>query len=180
MTTKLATFVGTLSLLLAAGGASRSATADDRTPGLGVGDHAPCVVLKDIQPDNTEIEQCIRTKPENAKYLLLEFFSVTCSDCQENMPILSKLAYEVSTTSGTRLVAIDRNEAQIRKYLQDTSKTLLHSPVALDIERDAKKAYGVVETPTLFILDKDNQVVFKHSGILSPADVDSIKHLVNQ
>ena len=50
--------------------------------------------------------------------------------------------------------------------------------VALDSARDAKKAYGVVETPTVFILNPLNKVIYKHEGTVTPAIAAQIKAAV--
>jgi hypothetical protein len=152
----------------------------DEQGGIGVGDQAPCVSLRDIQPDSTEITQCIRTRPANVPFLLLEFSSVMCSACQDNLPVLSKLAGEVHATAATRMILIDRSESLIRDYLKNTPKSLIHFPASLDMERKAKKAYGIFATPTLFILDQSNRVIYKHVGTLLPDDVEAIKQKVNQ
>lgn len=159
-------------------GSFQSVKASDQ--GIGVGDQGPCVVLKDIQPDGAEIDQCIRTRPANVKYILLEFSSVMCGACQDNLPVLSKLANDVQSVAATRMVLIDRNEALIRNYLKNTPKSLIHFPAALDTQRDAKKAYGIYATPTLYVLDQNNRVVYKHVGTLGSEDVEEIKQKVNE
>ena len=144
-----------------------------------VGDHAPCTVLRDLQPDGKEIQQCVSTKSEKTGYLLLEFFSITCGPCLDNMPTLSKLATEIQTQATTRIAAIDRNEQDIRSFLQNNSKSLIHFPLALDTNRDAKRAYQVTATPTLFIIDSHDQVVYKHIGTMDSSDVEEIKQIVS-
>lgn len=142
-----------------------------------VGDHAACVVLPDVQTDGTTVSQCIRTKEPGKSYVLLEFFSATCSDCAANLPLLSKLASEISPTTTTRLVGIDRSEADLRAYV-DGHRDLIHFPVALDFERDAKKTYGVTATPTIFILDSNNQVIYKLVDVFNDEQLALVKSLV--
>ncbi len=145
---------------------------------LEVGDAAPCVQLLQVYPDASEPTQCIRehTTPTQ-KFTAIEFFSIDCSDCAKNLPTVSTLSGEIASTTQTRLVSIDKNEARVRDFLVD-QKALIKFPVAFDLDRDAKKAYGVVATPTLFLLDANNQIVYKHVGVLSASDVTTIKNLV--
>jgi peroxiredoxin len=144
---------------------------------LEVGQQAPCVELKDVQTDGNTIEQCIRTRDSAHPYLLLEFFSTTCSDCEANLPKLSTLAAEISSTTQTRAVGINRDEAQIRTYV-DGHRDLIRFPVALDYERAATRAYGVSATPTMYLLNSDNVVIYKLEDVLSEKTEDEIKALV--
>ncbi len=137
--------------------------------GLGVGQVGPCVVLTDIQPNGKEIEQCIRTRDANQKYTLMEFFSISCEDCQVNLPIVSQLTPNLEKTTKTRLIAIDKDEVAVRSYLKD-QQSLIGMPVALDSMKQAVRAYDVILTPTLFLIDKKNNIIFKHEGILTDAD----------
>lgn len=146
---------------------------------LEVGQSAPCVELLQVYPDGLEQEQCIRDKTgAGQKFTLLEFFSIDCSDCAENLPIVSKLSADIVGTTQTRLVSIDRKENRVRSYIGE-HEDLIRFPVAFDLERDAKSAYGVKATPTLFVLDQNYRVVFKHVGVLGAQDLARIRALVD-
>jgi thiol-disulfide isomerase/thioredoxin len=172
MTKELTAVASLLSVFLALAGNLPSARADS---GLGVGDNAPCISLRDVQPDGHELDQCIRSRPDHVKYILVEFFSITCSACLDNMPVVAQLARDLGGNAATRLIAIDRDEAAIRQYIAETPADLKPFPIALDTKREAKKAFGIYATPTLFILNSTNQIVYKHIGTLSPDDVEAIK-----
>ena len=144
---------------------------------LEVGDQAPCVVLKDVQPSGATVEQCIRTKEPGHAYVMLEFFSTTCGDCADNLPKLAKLAGEVAATTTTRMIGIDRNEAQIRTYVEG-HRDLIQFPVALDFERSATHVYGVEATPTIYILNGTNQVIYKLVDVFNDEQLSVIKSLV--
>lgn len=147
---------------------------------LEVGDSAPCVVLEQQSASGQELEGCIRdVLNENQTHTLIEFFSITCSTCQKNLPKVAALATDISKTATTRLVSVDRKTEDVKAYLASQNvKPSIVFPVAFDVERDAKKAYGVVQTPTLFILNRANVVVYKHSGELSEKDLAEIRHIV--
>ncbi len=144
---------------------------------VGVGDDAPCVILNDVQTDGTSVEQCLRTRTNGKDYLLLEFFSINCSTCKKNLPILSKLASEVDHLADTRIVSVDRNEKAVFDYIANNQE-VINFPVALDSGRDAMKAYKARRTPTLFVLDKNEKVIYRHSGLLKSKDLNKIKSLL--
>lgn len=146
---------------------------------LEVGDAAPCVVLNQIAPDAMEKEHCIRDKNEGTQFTVIEFFSATCSDCQMNLPHFNQLAMESVHRATFRLVGIDRDEQLLRDYIKKNAQ-LISFETALDTNRDAKTAYNVVATPTLFVLDSDNKIVFKHVGVLKPADMCALESVIGK
>jgi thiol-disulfide isomerase/thioredoxin len=145
-----------------------------------VGETAPCVVLNQISANGIEAEHCIRDPKVTGEKVVLEFFLTTCSDCQANLPIFSDLASRLSGKATFRLVGTDRSEAAIRGYLQSNASLIAGAQIetALDTQRDARRAYSVVATPTLFILDSQNTVLYRHTGILKPSDVQAIEQIL--
>lgn len=132
---------------------------------LEVGDDAPCVVLEHAQPDGTMSEHCIR-EPEFAnKPVILDFFSISCSYCIQSFPELNQLSANKATSATFRSIALDRNEAQVLDFIK-TRQDLIKHEVALDSSRNASKAYGIQYTPTIYILNAKNKVVYKHIGLV--------------
>lgn len=144
---------------------------------LEVGGAAPCVVLNHLQPEGTESEHCIRDPRAEGQFKILEFFSAVCSDCAMNRPIVSGLYREIGATTTFRFIGIDRNENLLRDYTR-MHRNEIPFEVALDTSREAARAYGVVATPTLFVLNPENVIVYKHQGVLAPADLAAIKRTV--
>lgn len=144
---------------------------------LDVGENAPCVVLEQKLPDGTSTQRCIREHEATQTHTLIEFFSISCGACQENLPNIANLGMELAAKATTRFVSIDRDRGGILNYIAQTSQ-IQGFPVALDVERDAKSTYNVRATPTLFVLDGMNNVVYKHVGVLSDQDKLAIKNVV--
>ncbi len=145
---------------------------------LDVGDKAPCVTLETISPAGAAADQCIRTRAAAQRFTLIEFFSTTCSYCLENLPVIASLGADVAPTAQLRFVAIDRRRQDVVAYIAAHDQ-IAQFPVALDVTREAKRVYGVAVTPTVFVLDQNETVVFKHEGTLDSADVAAIKDLVD-
>lgn len=137
---------------------------------LEVGQNAPCVVLDHTQ-NGKDSTHCIREPQVENKPVVIEFFSITCSDCQSNLPQILNLAKALEGKATVRFVSVDRNEALVREYIANNNIQL---EVAFDTHRDARNAYKVSVTPTLFVLDKSNTVIEKHTGVLSNEDLTSI------
>jgi thiol-disulfide isomerase/thioredoxin len=137
---------------------------------LDVGQTAPCVVLDQTQ-NGVDSTHCIRDTQVEGRPVLIEFFSITCSDCMKNLPNIKQLAKRLQGQATVRFVSIDRDEAKVRAYI---AKNQIDIEVAFDTNRDARKAYGVSVTPTLFLLDQENTIQNKHTGVLSTDDINEI------
>lgn len=146
---------------------------------LEVGDMAPCVFLENLNPNGTKSDTCIREREGDQKYTLLEFFSIYCGACQVNLPKINRLGHELSTTTKTRFIAIDRNSTMVTAYI-DRNPLISEFTVALDSERNAKRAYEIFQTPTMFILDDTNRIIYKHIGVLSESSISEIRELLDQ
>lgn len=144
---------------------------------LEVGDAAPCVVLDQILPSGETTEGCIRERAEGATHTVLEFFSITCGACEVNLPRVAKLSDELGPLATVRMVSIDRNAPAVNDWRLGKGD-LIRFPIALDTGRDARRAYDVRVTPTMFILDATDTVVYKHEGVLSEGDRAQIRSLV--
>lgn len=140
------------------------------THALEVGEGAPCVVLDHVQK-GAESTHCIREPQITEKPVVIEFFSITCSDCFKNLPQIKKLAAQLEGKATVRLVSIDRNESLVREYIKENHIDL---EVAFDTEKAARKAYQVSVTPTLYVLDKTNTVIEKHTKVLTDEDLSTL------
>lgn len=141
---------------------------------LEIGDSAPCVILDHVQ-NGVESTHCIRDPQVEGRPVLIEFFSITCSDCLKNLPKIKELARQLEGIATVRFVSIDRDEKKVRDYIAHHQIDL---EVAFDVDRDARRAYGVSVTPTLFLLNQENTIVEKHTGVLSHQDIDHVIRLV--
>lgn len=139
-----------------------------------VGEMAPCVVLDHTQ-NGEESSHCIRDPELQGLPVLIEFFSITCSACQENLPKIVALAKSLKGKATVRLISIDRNEDQVRQYI---AKNKIKLEVGFDSSQFARKAYNVSATPTLFLLDQDNIVHERHTGVLNKKSIKEITEKV--
>ncbi len=145
---------------------------------LNVGDTAPAIQLSTLATDGTlsDVNLLSRDLGEQ-RFTMLEFFSITCGPCVRNLPTYNSLGNEIVPTTKTRLVAIDRDVGAVTEFV-NVNRAHVQMPVSFDNNRDALRAYGVRATPTLFILDANQQIIYKHVGTLSAADVSEIRSLV--
>ncbi len=142
-----------------------------------VGETAPNVNLDQVQPDNSPLNGSILERLHaGQRFTMIEFFSITCNPCIESIPVLKTLNTDITSTTQMRSIALDRNEAAARAFVSERRSDLTYS-VAFDSSRSATAAYGVRYTPTSFIIDSNNKVIYKHVGTFDPSDIDEIKTL---
>jgi thiol-disulfide isomerase/thioredoxin len=95
--------------------------------------------------------------------IVLEFGSRYCKPCMEMVPDLVKL-YDNYKSAGLMVYKIDIDsdpEKQIMKSFASEKK--MHFPYLVG-NKDIARQYGVFQLPTIFILDKDKNVVKKYIG----------------
>lgn len=133
--------------------------------------------LNHLMNDGTEKTQDLLSIEKGQKFTVLEFFQTTCSACIENRPNFIALSNEFAKTASFKLVGLDRKEKALRDYFQ-IIKSEFSFPYVLDHLRSATKAYGVVATPTSFIVDANGKVLFKHEGTFESSDMQKIREIL--
>ncbi len=113
------------------------------------------------------------------KYLLLEFMSITCKYCVENMPKIASLEREISESTTTKLVSIDRDLKKVKEFISSNQDLISYS-FFFDNQRAAKDKYNVIYVPSIFIIDEFGTIVLKHIGSLAPEDIEKIKMILIQ
>ncbi|MES3037463.1 MAG: TlpA family protein disulfide reductase [Bdellovibrionota bacterium] len=146
---------------------------------LEVGDVAPCADLQhlNVVSAQTTYSACAADQGKEGQPVLIEFFQTTCHYCQLNLPVLKALADETANGLTVRQVGIDRNPELLVKYVADNAGQLPGS-VAVDSLRVLTKLYKVTGTPEMYVIGKDNKIIYKHVGSLDQDAVLEIKKLV--
>ncbi len=148
---------------------------------LEVGQTAPCVTLEGLDAAGNPVEGCIRDQVDtNHTHTLLEFFSITCKTCNKNLPNLNRLTKAIEDKVTVRIVTLNENVEEVKAYLKKPEiAAFVNFHTAFDPDLKAKDSYGVSKTPTHFILNKQNEVIYKHLGLLAERDIEDIKALVH-
>ena len=138
------------------------------------------ISLSILNEKGAEVSGVLLDEKREQDFLVLDFMSIDCGICVENLPAIMKLSKSLATNSKFVTVSVDRNTERVRDFFkQDTDSNLLGIPVAYDNQRKATRIFGLRGTPTLFILDRDFEVVYKHVGLLRAEDLENIQSLLN-
>lgn len=105
-------------------------------------------------------------KGEESKYTLLVFHQPGCENCHEQLAILGK-KYDSFQKLGVRVVSI--SGALDKKDYQEEAKAFLWNDKLCDFGGFAGanfQNYGVIATPTLYLLDESSTVLGRFAKIL--------------
>ena len=119
----------------------------------------------------------ITAKNEGNNFVLVEFMSITCGPCVNSLGDLQALADEIAATTTTKLIAVDRDSTQIGEFWKQY-KEYFQMPFMIDPTREAAKVFKIKYTPTMFLIDNDNNIILKHIGSIDPETAEMIKNLV--
>ncbi len=103
--------------------------------------------------------------------VVASFFATWCKPCMKELPHLQNLyeKYEgkdikfflIDITEATRTVEGNENSPEAGPFLKEKGITI---PVLLDVYGIAKKEYGVVSLPRLFVIDKYRKIQLIKKG----------------
>lgn len=157
-----------MTLLAALAAAPTPAATPPATAGtVRVGDLAPGFILNTLAGGAVCLSQHIGKQP-----VLLVFWSYFCFPCQREMPDLDALGRELGPDA-LRIIGISLDGPQYdNKVLPYLAEKGITFPNAYDTETDdffeLAERYGVVGTPTSFLIDLQGRVRFIHLGRLEP------------
>ena len=149
-----------------------------------VGEQVPVHELLQIMPDGTTAGADIAS---GKKFTLVEFIMTHCGPCKANVKEhLPKLMEKIGKYTQLRLVAFQprrhddtplvRRVNNFRRKYAD----YIDYPIALDMDRTAKKAYKVRYTPTTYLLDSNRKVLFRKVGAFKPEDIEKVRKIVRR
>ncbi len=124
-----------------------------------IGKIAPNITL--YKQDNTPV----KIHDIESKYLVLYFWKPDCSHCRNSMPHLVKFANEYKD-KGVKVIGICTKLGKKTKKCWDGVKkmgmeVLYHNLADSKNLSSMHSAYNVRSTPTVFILDKDKEILIK-------------------
>jgi peroxiredoxin len=105
----------------------------------------------------------------HGKVVVLNFWYAACDPCQIEMPALQH-TYQANQTKG--LVVLGADTADDAQTMTDFTHRLgITYPVVRDVDAHTAIAFGVIGTPTSFILDRQGIIRYKITG---PVDHDTL------
>ena len=110
--------------------------------------------------------------------VMLDFWSIYCVSCVQEMPSLVKL-YDKYKDNGFIVYGVDLDSfspRRVEKFIKGLNFEISY-PVIIDRKREIATAYKVGMLPTTIIIGKDGKVKLFHIGY-KPGDEDEFDHMI--
>ncbi|RMG57614.1 MAG: TlpA family protein disulfide reductase [Deltaproteobacteria bacterium] len=140
------------------------------------GEKAPLFTIDDLQGNPFSLESYVGQKP-----VFLFFWSFFCGPCREEIPLINRLTKEYSG-KGLVVVGVNLDGKEMAKAIEKFKEQEgLSYKIAFDVlEGDSFRVadpYGVVGTPTLFLIDKSGTIRYSHVGA---ADEGQLRKVIEE
>lgn len=105
------------------------------------------------------------------KPVVLNFWASWCPPCKAEMPDYESM-YKQYSQQGVAFMMVDLTDGQretadlAKQFLEDNKYTF---PAYFDIGTKAANAYGVSSIPTSLFIDKEGNIVSRHTGMMDAA-----------
>lgn len=123
---------------------------------LRIGAKAPDFEIETLDGEDITLSQM------KSKYTLVIFWATWCENCKEEIPHINQ-AMSLFKRADVDIVAIsiDEDEAEIKKYVKDNGISFKVASDLLGWEGSIVTDYAVYATPSMFIVDKNMNIVAK-------------------
>ncbi len=133
----------------------------DSGPKIGQGDVLPPFAVRDLKGNKVDLADYI-----GRNVILLDFWSIYCAPCVEQMPGLIEL-YEKYNDMGLMVLGISLdsrfNARRLNKFV-DGYKYDIPYPIIHDAQSEIRSLYGISTLPTIIIVDAGGEVKLFHIG----------------
>lgn len=122
----------------------------------------PSVEVKDIDGNAVNIQSIL----EDGVPVILSFWYTTCKPCLQELGAVNDAFPDWIEEADFKVVAVStddsRSSAKVKPMVNGRGWT--DFTILLDENGDLKRAMNVQTQPTVFVLDKDGNVVYTHTG----------------
>jgi peroxiredoxin len=106
--------------------------------------------------------------------VVISFWATWCSPCKRELNTIHDLYTDWQEETGVKVVAVtiddEKTKAQVPVYVNGKGWEYL---VLMDPNGELKRAMGVGNVPHTFLIDKDGNIVYNHSGY-TPGDEEKL------
>lgn len=143
--------------------------------GIKEGDPAP--IFSGVTIDNQKIDFA---QFKGKKVVILDFWSIYCSSCIEEMPRLIEIQSEFSK-KGLLVIGVNLDSFgthRVVKFMQGM-ETKINFPVVIDKTRQIATSFNAMVLPTTLMIDASGKIRFYHVGY-KPGDERKLRDIVSQ
>ena len=143
--------------------------------GIKEGDPAPMFSGLTIDDKKIDFAQL-----KGKKVVLLDFWSIYCASCIEEMPGLIELHNEFSK-KGLQVIGVNLDSFgthRVVKFMQGM-ETKINFPVVIDKTRQIATSFNAMVLPTTLLIDASGKIRFYHVGY-KPGDEKKLRGIIAQ
>ncbi len=143
--------------------------------GIKEGDPAPMFTGQTI--DNQPIDYA---QMKGKKVVMLDFWSIYCASCIEEMPRLVEI-YNEFKDKGLVVIGVNLDSFgthRVVKFMQGM-ETKINFPVIIDKNRQVATAFNAMVLPTTLLIDASGKIRYYHVGY-KPGDEKQLRNVVAQ
>jgi peroxiredoxin len=143
--------------------------------GIKEGDPAP--IFSGLTVDNQKIDVA---QLKGKKVVLLDFWSIYCASCIEEMPGLIEMHNEFSS-KGLQVIGVNLDSFgthRVVKFMQGM-ETKINFPVVIDKTRQIATSFNAMVLPTTLLIDASGKIRFYHVGY-KPGDEKKLRGIIAQ
>ncbi|MEP6719783.1 MAG: redoxin domain-containing protein [bacterium] len=122
----------------------------------------------------------LKLKDLRGRVVLIEFWTFGCYNCRNTLPFI-KGWHDLYRDKGLIVVGVHSpefdEERQVEKVRSEVASLGIHYPVVTDNDYQTWNAYDVEAWPTMFLLDKQGRIRWKHVG---EGDYDEAERMIQQ
>ncbi len=143
-----------------------SSAAPPANTGTGLGATPPPVVLPRI--DTTGISS---TSSYRGRYLVLNFWSSSCTACVREMPSLEQVSRDLAATTSVIGIDVSDDPAAARAFAKRAATTY---PLLADSSGAVAGQYRISGLPYTVILNPQGKVLIRHPGVFTTEQLDYV------
>ncbi len=134
----------------------------------------PDIEVKTLEGKSVSIQEYLK----DGKATVISFWATWCSPCKKELNTISDVYEEWQEEYNMKLLAITiDNSRAIRKVKPMVDGFQWEFEVLSDVNEDLKKAMNFQTVPQTFVVDKDGNIVYSHSGY-SPGDESELEDIL--
>jgi thiol-disulfide isomerase/thioredoxin len=122
----------------------------------------------------------LKLKELRGRVVLIEFWTFGCYNCRNTLPFI-KSWHDRYRDKGLTVIGVHSpefdEEREVEKLRSEVGSLRIHYPVVTDNDYATWNAYNVEAWPTMFLLDKQGRIRWKHVG---EGDYDEAERLIQQ
>jgi thiol-disulfide isomerase/thioredoxin len=134
----------------------------------------------DLASGNWINSEPLKLKELRGRVVLIEFWTFGCFNCRNTLPFI-KGWHDRYRDQGLTIIGVHSpefdEEREVEKVRSEVGSLRIHYPVVTDNDYATWNAYNVEAWPTMFLLDKQGRIRWKHVG---EGDYDEAERLIQQ